>query len=270
MKKLLMLSFIAILVLTGCDASVMDTMSCSLENTTGNLTTRTNYNIDYQGNEVKKVRITYDYNQNEMNNNGNTNGNTETRNATGSQSDTEDNDMNNNGTNNGTSTQNNTDGVGTGTDGTTNDNGNTGAQNGTGNNAMTNNNDNNTSNRTNTQKNTDGVGTGTDGTTNDTQIDNDGIVDGIVGSAIDGIVGGVTDVILDVAGLRDRHATVQNTYGNIQGFSVQNTTDTNNNYKVTYVIDYDTISDNDLRTLNLSRDLDTLRSSYISQGFTCK
>lgn len=209
MKKLLILSFMAIMVLTGCDASVMDTMSCSLENTSGGLTTRMKYDIDYQNDEIKKVRITYDYSQNDMNGNSrqSDNGNT----------DNTDNTNNNNGTNQ-----------------------------------------------------TDGVGTGTDGTTNDTQIDNDGIVDGILGSAIDGIVGGVADVILDVAGLRDRHNTVQNTYGNIAGFSVQNTTDNDNNYKVTYVIDYDMISDDDLRTLNLSRDLNTLKDNYVSQGFTCK
>lgn len=250
MKKILMLSFIAILALTGCDASVMDTMSCSLENTAGNLTTRMNYNIDYQGNEVKKVRITYDYNQNNTDNTGN-------------------------GTDNGTNAQSDTDNANTGarnTTGTQDDTGNNNSdmQNDTGNTGMTNNSDNNTNNRTNTQNDTDGVGTGTDGTTNDTQIDNDGIIDGVVGNAIDSIVGGVTDVILDVSGLRDRHATVQNTYGNIAGFSVQNTNDNDNNYKVTYVIDYDTISDDDLRTLNLSRDLDTLRDSYVSQGFTCK
>ena len=117
----------------------------------------------------------------------------------------------------------------------------------------------------------DGVGTGTDGTTNDNMDNNDGIIDGVVGSAIDTIVNGVTSTILDVAGLRDRHANVQNTYGNITGFSVQNTNDTtNNHYTVSYVIDYDAISDNDLATLNLSRDYNTLRSNYISQGFTCK
>ena len=116
---------------------------------------------------------------------------------------------------------------------------------------------------------TDGVGTGTDGTTNDTQQDNDGIVDGVVGNAIDSIVGGVTDVILDIAGIRDRHTTVQNRYANMNGFSIQNTTDTDNNYRVTYVIDYDTISDNDLSNLNLSRDINTLRDTYTSQGFSC-
>ena len=116
----------------------------------------------------------------------------------------------------------------------------------------------------------DGVGTGTDGTTNDTQIDNDGIVDGIVGSAIDSIINGVTDTILDISGIRDRHVNVQNTYGNINGFSVQNTNDTtDNDYRVTYIIDYDNISDEDLARLNLSRDIDTLRSNYINQGFNC-
>lgn len=243
MKKILMLSFIAILALTGCDASVMDTMSCSLENTSGNLTTRMNYNIDYQGNEVKKVRITYDYNQNSTNNNTTNNNDMATKDATNG-----DNTARNRMTDDNNTVGNN------GTD-TNNDN-------------MTTRNQDNSQN--NNQNQTDGVGTGTDGTTNDTQIDNDGIIDGVVGSAIDGIIGGVTDVILDVSGLRDRHATVQSTYGNIAGFSVQNTTDRDNNYKVTYVIDYDTISDDNLRTLNLSRDLDTLRSSYVSQGFTCK
>ena len=133
------------------------------------------------------------------------------------------------------------------------------------------NNDNTTNNGNKDNNNhTDGVGTGTDGTTNDTQIDDDGVIDGVVGSAIDTIVGGVTDIILDSAGLRDRHATVQNTYGNVNGFSVQNTTDNNDNYMVTYVIDYDTISDNDLARFNLSRDLDTMRDNYVNQGFTCK
>ena len=194
MKKLFVLSAMLILVLTGCGAGVTDTLSCTYENTSANLTTKITYNIDHQENEVKKVRVTYDYKTNMIND---------------------------------------TDGDG--------------------------------------QNDVDGVGTGTDGTTNDTQIDNDGIVDGIVGSAIDSVINGVTDVILDVAGLRDRHSMVQNTYGNINGFSVQNTNDMdNNNYHVTYIIDYDTINDTDLATLNMSRDIDSLRNNYVSQGFTCK
>ena len=74
----------------------------------------------------------------------------------------------------------------------------------------------------------------------------------------------------DSAGLRDRHANVQNTYGNVTGFSVQNTNEGDNNYTVTYVIDYDTISDDDLARFNLSRNLDDMRRSYVNQGFTCK
>lgn len=186
MKKIIFLSITLTLLLTGCGAGATETLSCTSEATIGNITSSTSYMIDHQGDEVKKVRITYKY----MSNN-----NTEM----------------------------------------------------------------------------DGVSTGTDGTTNDTQNDNDGIIDGVIGSAIDSIVNGVTSTILDIAGIRDRHTTVQGTYGNIQGFSVQNTTDnTDNNYTVTYVIDYDTISDEDLTTLNLSRDLNTLRTNYITQGFTCK
>ena len=119
------------------------------------------------------------------------------------------------------------------------------------------------------KKDIPGVGTGTDGTTNDTQDNKAGIVDGVVGNVIDNIVGGVTDTILVIAGLKSRHQTVQDQYGNIKGFSVQNTTDTDNNYRVTYVIDFDTISDTDLANFNLSRNIDTLRDNYTTQGYTC-
>ena len=194
MKKLLVLAVALTLTLTGCGAGATETMSCTYQNVSGNLTTKITYSIDHMDNEVKKMRVTYDYH---------------------------------------TDVIDDTDGDG--------------------------------------RNDIDGVGTGTDGTTNDTQIDDDGIVDGIVGSAIDSVINGVTGVILDVSGLRDRHTTVQNTYGNINGFSVQNTNDiADNNYHVTYVIDYDTISDADLGTLNLSRDIDSLRNNYVSQGFTCK
>ena len=209
MKKIFILSFASILLLTGCGAT--ETLSCTYKNTNNNVTTKVSYDIDHEQDEIKKVRITYDY-------------------------DFDNDDMNNNNTNN-------------------ND---------------TNGNNNGTNDNTNNNNEIDGVGTGTDGTTNYTQQDDDGIVDGIVGSAIDTIVGGVTGIILDSAGIRDRHATVQNTYGNITGFSVQNTNDVGNNYKVTYVIDYDTISNDDLARFNLSRDLDTMRDNYVNQGFTCK
>lgn len=191
MKKILMLSLVCVLSLTGCGESKTETVMCSSESTTGNITTKTDYSIDYTGNEVKKVRITYDYDQFT--------------------------DTDNDGKND-----------------------------------------------------VDGVETGTDGTTEDTQPDDDGIIDGVIGSAIDTIINATTDVIADIAGIRDRHTTVQTTYGNMTGFSVQNTTDTDNHYKVTYVVDYDKISDDDLTTLNLSRNIDTLKDTYTSQGFTCK
>ena len=230
MKKILVLAVVGIMTLTGCDATAMDTLTCTYQTSTNNLTTNTKYAIDYQDNEVKKVRITYDYMQDTNNSNNGTNDANNTDNGARIYDDI--NDVNNNNDMNSRTT-----------------------------NGTNSNNDDNVR---------DGIGTGTDGTTNDTQIDDDGIVDGIVGSAIDSIINGVTSTILDVSGLRDRHTTVQNTYNNINGFSVQNTVDTDNNYKVTYVIDYDTISDNDLNSLNLSRDLDALRRTYVSQGFTCK
>ena len=223
MKQVMSLAAICIFMLTGCGVGATKTMSCTYRNTSNNLTTKMSYSIDYQGKEVKKLRVTYDYHQDTTND------------AFGATNET---------TNNGTTTNGAT-GNAT-TNGTTN--------NGTATNG----------------ENTDGVGTGTDGTTNDNFPDNDGIVDGIVGSAIDSIINGVTGTILDIAGLRDRHTNVQNTYGNMTGFSVQNTNDaTDNDYRVTYVIDYDSISDADLATLNLSRDIDTLRTNYTNQGFTC-
>lgn len=206
MKKIIMLSIIGISALTGCGAGATNTLSCTNESVSGNMTTKISYAIDYEDTEVKKVRVTYDYNQVETND---TNG-------------------------------------------------------------VTDNSDNNSGTSNTTQNQTDGVGTGTDGTTNDSQIDDDGIVDGVIGNAIDTIIGATTDVILDVAGIRDRHTTVQNTYGNMNGFSSQNMLDEDNHYRVTYVIDYDKITDDDLATLNFGRNIDTMRDSYTSQGFTCK
>ena len=208
MKKYIGITVLGLLMLTGCGAGATETMSCTYENTAGSLTSRMTYNIDYQGDEVKKLRVTYKYHNDDTNTT----------------------DTNNSANNNSETTTGN-----------------------------------------NNNKQTDGVGTGTDGTTDDSQIDDDGIVDGIVGSAIDSIINGVTTTILDISGLRDRHAAVQSTYGNMTGFSVQNTSDaTDNDYTVSYVIDYDSISDDDLNTLNLSRDINTLRSNYTNQGFTCK
>ena len=287
MKKLFILSFASILLLTGCGAT--ETLSCSYQRNANNGTSSVMYDIDHEGDEVKKVRITYNYDFDGNTTNGATNG-TGTNNTTDGTNTTGDTDTNAtnrarvgdnnaaNGATNGTNGSNNnnndmndadTDASVDGNNNGTTTNGTDTNNNMTGNNTTTNNNG--ITGHTDTNDNhTDGVGTGTDGTTNDTQIDDDGVIDGVIGSAIDTIVGGVTDIILDSAGLRDRHATVQNTYGDVTGFSVQNTNDDDGNYKVTYVIDYDTISDDDLARLNLSRDLNDLRYSYVNQGFTCK
>lgn len=192
MKKILLLIFVSILTFTGCGKNDMKTMKCTYKNASDTMSTNITYNIDHMGDEIKKVRIMYHYEDLRKDDNRDD------------------------------------------------------------------------------SANTDGIGTGTDGTTSDTQIDNDGIVDGIVGSAIDSVINGMTNVILDVSGLRDRHSSVQGTYGTIPGFSFENTDDIDNSYKVNYVVDYDMISDDDLSRLNLSRDLDTLRSNYVSQGFTCQ
>ena len=184
MKKVFFLSLIGILLLTGCGKT--ETLSCNYETINNNITTKVSYDIDHEQDEIKKIRITYDY-------------------------------------------KNNID---------------TSIQ--------------------------DGIGTGTDGTTNDTLIDEDGIIDGAVGETLDSLIKGMSDIILDVSGLKDRHANIQSTYNGINGFSVQNITDEDNNYKVTYIIDYDNISDNDLGRLNLSRNINIQRDNYIAQGFTCQ
>ena len=259
MKKIIILSLASVFMLTGCGAT--ETLSCSYKNNANNGTTSVTYDIDHEGNEVKKVRITYDYKFNNVNNNNNNDL------AAYNQDDNNDNVTMNDRTNANTSNRNDTRNT-TGNNNGGVDNSNNLDGNSNTNTNGTNNNDNITTYNNNNQ--IDGVGTGTDGTTNDSNVDNDGVVDGIVGSAIDVIVGSVTGIILDSAGLRDRHATVQNTYGNVNGFSVQNTTDTNDNYMVSYVIDFDTISDTDLANLNFSRELDSMRTNYVNQGFTCK
>ena len=200
MKKLIGVFVLMLFSLTACGEMTMESMNCSYENSSDTLTSRTSYNIDYIDNTVKKVRITYDYQQL----------NTITDDDTNQNDTTVDNDI---------------DGVDTGTDGVTSDNGDT---------------------------------------------DNNEVVDGVVGNAIDSVVNAVSDTILDVVQYRNRHNSVQNMYSGINGFSVQNTSDSDDNrYTVTYVIDFDQISDDDLNTLNLSRDVDTLRSQFANQGFTC-
>lgn len=56
-KALLIIAVIA--VLSGCGTT--ETLTCSTENTVGTLTSKTTYMVDYQGDDVKKITVTYDY-----------------------------------------------------------------------------------------------------------------------------------------------------------------------------------------------------------------
>lgn len=177
-KTLLIMAVIA--VLSGCGTT--KTLTCNTENTVGDFTSKTTYMIDYQGKDVKKLTITYDYRDNHV----------------------------------------------------------------------------------------DGVGTGTDGTTDDTDTDDDGVIDGVVGEALDDVVTGVTDSILDMAGIRMRHNERFGNYTNTDGFITKVDTDNDTDYKVTYTYDFDKLSDTDITNFGISRDLDTLRTTYTDRGLTCR
>ena len=74
MKKLFIaFCFIALLIATGCSTE-MDTLSCQNTTSSNGVTTDTTYDIDYQGDKVKKVKITYDYTQDAVNNGTNQEG----------------------------------------------------------------------------------------------------------------------------------------------------------------------------------------------------
>lgn len=218
MKKIVTLIFFtSILVLSGCSLTGNNTLKCRSTNTINGITTDRTYEIQYKGNDVKKVKLIYDYN------NDNTVPTVNT-----------DNNDTNNETNNNT---------------VTNDNN------------ATNDNNNNQYARNNTND--------TNTTTNDNDGDND-VVDGVVGEAIDDIIDGVTNTILDISGLRNRHNTLQTTYRDTAGFTSKIENDEDGHYKVVYEIDYDKISDENLSRLGLDRSLDTVKANYTSQGLTCQ
>lgn len=179
-KALLIIAVIA--VLSGCGTT--ETLTCTSSNTVGNITSNTTYMVEYQGNDVKMLTVTYDYNDDHV------------------------------------------DGVGTGTDGTTED--------------------------------------------EDTATEDDGIVDGVVGEALDDVVSGVADGILDIAGIRNRHNTRFGTYTNTEGFSTMIDSDNDTDYKVTYTYDLNKLSDTDITTFGISRNINSLRTSYTKRGMTCK
>jgi len=193
------------LLLSGCGTNNM--LTCTDEVNANGMITKTTYNIEYKGNDVKHLKITYDY--------------------------IEDSTM---------------DGIGTGTDGSSAD--------GNDNNSTINSDDE-------LNENTNDM----DGTINSNESDDsDDFVDGAVGDAVDT----VTDAILDLSGIKNRYNNQLNTYRNIQGFTSDVEVDNDDEYKIVYDIDYDTISDSDLSLFNASRDFNTLRDNYESQGLTCK
>ena len=56
-KALLIIAVIA--VLSGCGTN--DSLTCSTENTLGNISSSTTYKIDYRDNDVKMMTVTYEY-----------------------------------------------------------------------------------------------------------------------------------------------------------------------------------------------------------------
>lgn len=117
----------------------------------------------------------------------------------------------------------------------------------------------------------DGVNTGTDGTTEDDDtIEDDGVIGGVVGETLDDVVTGISDTVLDITGVKDMHNTRYNTYNTMEGFTRSIDTDNDNNYKITYTYDLKKLSDNDLTTLGISKDLSALKSTYTNRGLTCR
>lgn len=128
----------------------------------------------------------------------------------------------------------------------------------------------------------DGVNTGTDGSTEDNGTTTgspgviedgdgtDGIIGGVTGEVLDDVVSFTTGSILDMAGIRTRHDARFGTYTNTDGFTTAIDTNDDNNYKVTYTYNLDKLSDSDISNFGISRDYNTLRSTLVSRGLTCK
>lgn len=129
---------------------------------------------------------------------------------------------------------------------------------------------------TNPNNEMDGVNADTDGLDDERKADNnqgmdsEDVVDGVVGDAIDGTVDGVRETILDLAGIKNRYENQLSAYDNIDGFSYRVDMDSNTEYKITYEIDMDKISDNNLTMFNITRDFSDIKDNYESSGYTCK
>ena len=63
MKKVLLLIAV-VAVLSGCGAN--DKLTCTYDNTVGDVTSKTEYVIEYRNNNIKKIKATYDYKSNHV------------------------------------------------------------------------------------------------------------------------------------------------------------------------------------------------------------
>lgn len=113
----------------------------------------------------------------------------------------------------------------------------------------------------------DGLNADTDG---NTDSDNEKVIDGVVGDTLDAIVNGVTDTIIDLAGLRERHNVVSDKYGKLEGVTISVEDSDEDSYKVVYNIDMAKISDDNLDIFNLDRSFNKLKGNYNSLGLMCK
>lgn len=120
----------------------------------------------------------------------------------------------------------------------------------------------------------DGVNSDTDGleedNNNNNTVDSDEVVDGIVGDVIDETLEGVSETILDIAGIKNRYENQLSTYDDIEGLTYDVEVDNNTEYTITYKIDMDKISDDNLSRFNVPRTVTDMRTNYENSGFTCK
>ena len=130
---------------------------------------------------------------------------------------------------------------------------------------------------TNDNDDVDGVNVDTDGLDeeensagNNNARNADDVVDGVVGDALDTTIDGVRETILDIAGIRINYENQLSTYDGIEGFSYDVDVDSNTQYKITYKIDMDKISDTDLAQFNVSRDFSEIQDNYENMGYTCR
>lgn len=130
---------------------------------------------------------------------------------------------------------------------------------------------------TNDNDDVDGVNVDTDGLDeeensagNNNVRNADDVVDGVVGDALDTTIDGVRETILDIAGIRNNYENQLSTYDGIEGFSYDVDVDSNTQYKITYKIDMDKISDTDLAQFNVSRDFSKIQDNYKNMGYTCR